>query len=273
MKDITLGQYFPGNSVIHRLDPRAKLLCVVLYITMIFVASSVSGVIFSVFLTLFLIILSGIPLKIFLRGMKPVLFIVLFTTFLNLFLTSGETLLVDFGFIHIYLEGLCSSILIVVRITLLVAGSGLFMTYTTTPIALSDGLESLLAPLKKIKVPVHEFSMMLTIALRFIPTIMEETEKIMNAQKARGADFTTGSLVNRAKALIPVLIPLFVSAFRRADELAVAMECRCYRGDEGRTRMKILKYTKSDIAFLAAGVIFVIGMILLNRFLPIYRLR
>ncbi len=237
MKDITLGQYFPGDSVIHKLDPRAKLLCVVLYIVMIFVASSVSGVLLALEVTLFLIIISGIPLKIILKGMKPILFIVIFTTLLNLFLTSGETLLLELGFIHIYLEGVCSSVLIVVRIMLLVAGSGLFMTYTTTPIALSDGLESLLAPLKKIKLTLHEFSMMLTIKLRLNQTIMEETEKIMNAQKARGADFSTGSLVSRAKALIPVLIPLFVSAFRRADELAVAMECRCYRGDNVRTLM------------------------------------
>ena len=227
LKDITLGQFFPGHSVIHRLDPRTKLLMLVVYIVALFMAVSwVSyGVLFG-FLAIS-IALSKIPVKSILKGMKPLVMILVFTAVLNIFFTEGETVLVNLGFAKITLEGLQRAFFMLIRILMLVTGTFL-MTYTTSPIALTDGLESLLNPLKKIKVPVHELSMMMCIALRFIPTLIEETDKIMSAQKARGADFENGKLMDRVKALIPILVPLFISAFRRADELATAMECRCY---------------------------------------------
>lgn len=272
MHDITLGQYFPGDSVLHRLDPRAKLTLAVMYIVAIFVAGSVSAFAMLIALTLCLMAVSGIPYSIFLKGLKPLIYIIVFTTVINVFLTSGEDLLFEAGFIRIYREGIVNAVLMILRVTLLVSGSGLFLTYTTSPITLTDGLEQLLSPLKAIKLPVHEFSMMMTIALRFIPTLVEETDKIMNAQKARGADFSTGSLIERAKALIPILVPLFVSAFKRADELAVAMECRCYRGDDGRTRMNTLRYSGVDVAAMILGVAAIALAVVLNRFAPILTL-
>lgn len=237
LKDITLGQYFPGKSVVHRLDPRTKLIVLVVYIVALFVASNwVSyGICFG-FLTV-CIAVSKIPLKAIVRGMKPLVLILVFTGVLNLFFTGGETVLVSFWVITITLEGLVRAVFMVTRILMLITATFL-LTYTTSPISLTDGLESLLSPLKKIRVPVHELSMMMCIALRFIPTLIEETDKIMAAQKARGADFETGKLMQRVKALVPILVPLFISAFRRADELATAMECRCYQGGDGRTKMK-----------------------------------
>ncbi len=272
MHDITLGQYFPGDSVLHRLDPRAKLTLAVMYIVAIFVAGSVSAFAMLIALTLCLMAASGIPYSIFLKGLKPLFYIIIFTTVINVFLTSGDDLLFEAGFIRIYREGIVNAVLMILRVTLLVSGSGLFLTYTTSPITLTDGLEQLLSPLKVLKLPVHEFSMMMTIALRFIPTLVEETDKIMNAQKSRGADFSTGSLMARAKALIPILVPLFVSAFKRADELAVAMECRCYRGDEGRTRMNTLRYSEIDVAAMVFGVAAIAAVVVLNRFVPILTL-
>lgn len=251
LKDITLGQYFPGNSFIHRLDPRTKLIVLVVYIVALFLAVNwVSYALMAGFLLL-CIKISTIPAKSFIRGMKPLIMILVFTGMLNLFFTTDGTVLVDFWIITITSGGLQRAVFMVVRILLLICGTFL-LTYTTSPISLTDGLEALMNPLKKIKVPVHELSMMMCIALRFIPTLIEETDKIMSAQKARGADFESGTLMEKAKALIPILVPLFISAFRRADELATAMECRCYQGGEGRTKMKLLRYTQWD--FRAFGI-------------------
>ena len=245
LKDITLGQYFPGQSVIHRLDPRTKLVMLVVYIVALFLAESwVSYGLMFLFLVS-VIWLSTIPLKSILRGMKPLVMILIFTGVLNLFFTQEGEVLFHFWILTVTTGGLSRAVMMMSRILMLITGTFL-LTYTTSPIALTDGLESLMKPLKKIGVPVHELSMMMCIALRFIPTLIEETDKIMCAQKARGADFETGSIIDRAKALIPVLVPLFISAFRRADELATAMECRCYHGGEGRTRLKQLKFTPED---------------------------
>ena len=253
LKDITLGQYFPGNSVIHRLDPRTKLIMTVLYIVALFLA--VNWISYGLML-LFLLVcirISGIPFKSIVRGMKPLVIIVIFTGILNLFYTDGGTVILSVWKFTITTAGVVRAIFMVGRILMLVSGTFL-LTYTTSPISLTDGLESLMSPLKKIRVPVHELSMMMCIALRFIPTLIEETDKIMSAQKARGADFETGNVLERAKALIPILVPLFVSAFRRADELATAMECRCYQGGEGRTKMKLLRYHRNDFFALGTGV-------------------
>lgn len=256
LKDITLGQYFPGQSVVHRLDPRTKLTMLVVYIVALFLAESwVSYGLMFLFLAC-VIWLSTIPLKSILRGMKPLVVILIFTGVLNLFFTQDGEVIVKFWIFTVTTGGLSRAIMMMSRILMLITGTFL-LTYTTSPIALTDGLESLMNPLKKIGVPVHELSMMMCIALRFIPTLIEETDKIMCAQKARGADFETGSLMERAKALIPILVPLFISAFRRADELATAMECRCYQGGDGRTKMKLLRYHLED--FLSYGV----GMVLL----------
>ena len=263
LKDITLGQFFPGYSAIHRLDPRTKLVMLVVYIVALFLAVNwVSYALMLVFLA-FCIAISRIQLKAFFRGMKPLIFILAFTAILNLFFTEGENLLVNVWVITIYWEGVTRALFMLLRILLMIMGTFL-LTYTTSPIALTDGLESLLSPLKKIKVPVHELSMMMCIALRFIPTLIEETDKIISAQKARGADFESGKLMQRVRALVPILVPLFVSAFRRADELATAMECRCYQGGDGRTKMKLLRYKLRDFkAFLLAAVLLA-GMIILR---------
>ncbi len=265
LKDITLGQFFPGHSLIHRLDPRTKLIMLVGYIVALFLA--VGWVSYGVMMAFLLvsIAISGIPAKSFLRGMKPLIFILIFTGILNLFFTQGETVLFSFLGLTLTLEGLVRAIQMVVRILMLIAGTFL-MTYTTSPIALTDGLESLLSPLKKIKVPVHELSMMMCIALRFIPTLIEETDKIMSAQKARGADFESGKLMDRVRAMIPILVPLFISAFRRADELATAMECRCYQGGEGRTKMKLLRYHRNDYLVLILGAGLIAAVCVLRSF-------
>ena len=265
LKDITLGQFFPGNSVIHRLDPRTKLVMLIVYIVALFVA--VSWISYAVMLVFLItsVAISKIPPKNIVRGMKPLVFILIFTGILNVFFTSGEHVLVSFWGIKITLEGLERAFFMVVRILMLITGTFL-LTYTTSPIALTDGLESLLSPLKVIKVPVHELSMMMCIALRFIPTLIEETDKIMSAQKARGADFETGKLMERVKALIPILVPLFISAFRRADELATAMECRCYHGGEGRTKMKLLRYMRRDYLTYGVGAVLLAVIITLATF-------
>ncbi len=270
--DVAFGQYYDGDSVIHKLDPRIKIILAIIYIVILFVAKSAASFALLLIGTVALIALSGIPLGVFAKSMRGIAFIVLFTAVINIFWYSGETLLVDFWIFTIYLEGIINALLIVVRIVLLLCGTSLFMTYTTTPIALTDGLERLLAPLKKIKVPVHEFSMMMSTALRFIPTLMEETQKIMNAQKSRGGDFSSGSVVKRIKALIPIIVPLFVSAFRHADELATAMECRCYTGGEGRTRMKVLRVAKGDIIALIIFCTVCAAVVLLDIFFPLYLL-
>ena len=262
LKDVTLGQYFPGNSLVHRLDPRTKLIATVLYIVALFLAKSFLSYGVMLALLALSIRISRVPLKSILRGMKPVLFIASFTAILNLFYTPGTHVLVKVWILTITLEGVFNAFFMVLRIMMLIAGTFL-LTYTTSPILLTDGLESLLSPLKKIKVPVHELSMMMSIALRFIPTLIEETDKIMSAQRARGADFESGNLLQRAKAMLPLLVPLFISAFRRADELAVAMECRCYRGGEGRTRLRQLKYQGIDhmTSFLFIAVTVAVGVL------------
>ena len=252
LKDITLGQYFPGDTPIHRLDPRTKILLTIFYIVALFMADFLLTYTL-VFLALVTgIALSRIPPKTILRGMKPVVFVVIITAILNLFYTPGVPI-VQFWIFQITVEGIWAAFFMVVRILMLITGTFL-LTYTTSPILLTDGIESLLSPLKKIRVPVHELAMMMSIALRFIPTLIEETDKIMNAQKARGAQLDTGKMTDRVKALVPVLIPLFISAFRRADELAMAMECRCYRGGDGRTRLKVLRCEKQDYIDLAVCI-------------------
>ena len=266
LKDITLGQYFPGNSVIHRLDPRTKLIMLVVYIVALFMASGwVSYALMGAFLVA-VVKISTIPPKSIVRGMKPLVMILVFTGVLNLFFTTGEgEPLVDFWIVTIYAEGLERALFMVIRILMLISGTFL-LTYTTSPISLTDGLESLMNPLKALKVPVHELSMMMCIALRFIPTLIEETDKIMCAQKARGADFESGSLMDKAKALVPILVPLFISAFRRADELATAMECRCYQGGEGRTKMKLLRYSLWDYEAFGVGVLLIGAVVALRAF-------
>ena len=264
LKDITLGQYFPGDSLAHRLDPRTKLLLTVIYIVILFCAKWFVSYALVALLLVVGVKVSGVAPKALVRGLKPILFIICFTAVLNLFYTPGETL-VSFWIFNITKEGVSTAFFMVLRITMLIMGTFL-LTYTTSPIALTDGLETLLGPLKKIKVPVHELAMIMSIALRFIPTLIEETDKIMSAQKARGADFESGNLFQRAKALVPILVPLFISAFRRADELAVAMECRCYHGDGGRTRMRVLKLRGADFAALFGGAALCVLIVVLGRF-------
>ena len=274
--DVSLGQYYEGDSLIHKLDPRTKLFYVIMFMVATFVAKSVYAFAFLFLIVIVSIIISRVPIRTILKGLKPLIVIVLFTAILNIFWTKGESLIWAFDIIpnrfsvSIYKEGLIKAALLALRIVMLLAETTLFLSYTTTPIELTDGIETALSPLKKIKLPIHEFAMLMTIALRFIPTLTDETGKIMNAQKARGADFASGGLIKRAKALIPIIIPLFVSSFRRADELATAMECRCYRGGEGRTRMKKLKFKIKDIFGLIFALILLAGVILINIYLSQY---
>ena len=265
ISDITLGQFFPGNSPIHRLDPRTKIILATLFIVTVFFANNPISFAFLTVITLTLIFISKISAKVILKGIKPIVFIVLFTAIINIFATKGDgTPLLSFWIIEIYLEGIARAVMMALRVILLIVGTSILLTYTTSPISLTDGLESLLSPLKAIKLPVHTFAMMMSIALRFIPTLIEETEKIMNAQKSRGADFTSGTLVQRGKALIPILVPLFVSSFKRAEELATAMECRCYRGDYKRNKLVKLEYKGLDFAFMALFILILAGLICLT---------
>lgn len=263
LKDITLGQYFPGNTIIHRLDPRIKLVLTFVYITALFLAKGVLAYSLMLIVLLTCISLSKLKLKTVLSGLRPVLVIILITVVLNIFFIQGETVLFEYHFIVITREGLLTAAFMAARFIMLIIGTFL-LTYTTSPIALTDGLERMLNPLKKIKLPIHELAMMMSIALRFIPTLIEETDKIMSAQKARGADFETGGLIKRAKAILPLIIPLFISAIRRADELATAMESRCYHGGEGRTRMKVLKTAARDYTALLCGAIVITAVVLLG---------
>ena len=265
IRDITIGQYFPGKSAIHRMDPRAKIIYSFLFIIILFIADSILAMAIGGAFVMMCYRISHIPLSMIRKSLKPIVPIVIFTGILNMFFVQG-TVLYSFWIFTITEEGLMMAVLMSTRIICLIAGTTL-LTYTTSPIALTDGIERLLSPLKKIKVPVHELAMMMTIALRFIPTLIEETDKIMSAQKARGADMETGSIVQRAKALVPILIPLFVSSFRRADELALAMECRCYRGGEGRTRMKQLHVSIIDFIGGMVMVLLLAGIIALNTIL------
>ena len=264
IRDITIGQHFPGNSLVHRFDPRLKLVLTIVYIAVLFAASNPLGLPLSVVFLAAMYKVSKIPLKMIGRSLKPILPIILFTAVLNVFFVSGEgDPLFQMGFVTIYADGVRYAIIMGVRVAALIAGTSL-LTYTTSPIVLTDAIEALLRPLAKLHFPVHELAMMMSIALRFIPTLIEETDKIMNAQKARGAMLDTGKLTERVKALVPVLIPLFISAFRRADELAMAMECRCYRGGEGRTRLKVLKCCRQDYLDVAFCLV-CFGVILASR--------
>lgn len=264
--NIALGQYYPSNSVLHRLDPRMKFILAIVYIVAGFVCKNILSFALLFVSTILLVLISRIPLKTVLGSVKAIIVIMIFTAIINVFLTKGESdeLLVSWKFINIYKSGLYNAAFIVIRILAMIIGASVFLTYTTTPIQLTDAIERLFSPLKVLHVPVHEFAMMMTIALRFIPTIVEETEKIMAAQKSRGADFSSGSVFKRVKALIPIIIPLFISAFRRAGDLATAMTCRCYRGGEGRTRMTVLKLSYRDFVALSVMVIFVATIVVIN---------
>ena len=262
LKDITLGQYFPGNSLLHRFDPRSKILFTVLFIAAIFLCKGLVSYGITLLILLMMIGISKVQPRVFLKGMKPVVFIVVCTAILNLFYTSG-TVLWSWGILKITEEGIWKAGFMVLRILMLIACT-LLLTYTTSPILLTDGLEMLLRPLKKLHFPVHELSMMMSIALRFIPTLIQETDKIISAQKARGADFDSGNLIQKAKALIPILIPLFISSFRRAEELAIAMECRCYHGDEGRTSLRQLRYAGRDYGLIVFSIALCAGIVVLR---------
>ncbi|NLD20193.1 MAG: energy-coupling factor transporter transmembrane protein EcfT [Clostridiales bacterium] len=262
IRDITLGQFYPGNSWIHRLDPRIKIMATILYIVALFVVGDFIGFIIAFLGLAVVIAVSRVPLGFILNGLKPVFIIIALTFTINMFMIKGEVL-VSIGFLEITREGLRTAVFMGIRLVLLIIGSSL-LTLTTRPISLTDGIEALLSPFKKIGLPAHELAMMMTIALRFIPTLLEETDKIMKAQQARGADFESGNIIRRAKALIPILVPLFISAFRIAQDLAMAMESRCYGGNIKRTRMNVMRFHSRD---LAASLIFIgfIALIILER--------
>lgn len=270
MKNISIGQYYAADSPIHRLDARTKLILAILCIVCTFICKSMFAFVALMIFGVLLVLISRIPPKVIFRAMKPIVFIMLFTALINIFWTGGERLLFEWKFIKVYAEGLYHAAFMTVRIIVLIIGSSIFLTYTTTPIALTDGTERLLSPLKKIKVPVHEFAMMMSIALRFVPTLIDEADRIMSAQKARGTDFSSGGLIKRAKALIPIIIPLFVSAFRRADELATAMECRCYHGGEGRTKLHVTHLGFSDFFALILMIAFGAALVLINIYASKY---
>ncbi len=249
-KDITIGQYLPLDSFIHKLDPRTKIISTIIYIITVFIINKFYAYVLLVIYLILCIVFSKVPLKFILKGLKPIVYLIVFTSILNLFFTSGEKLVFSFGPFNIFEEGIVRTFFLIFRLIFMIIGTSL-MTLTTSPIELTDGIENLLKPFRKIGVPAHEIAMMLTIALRFIPTLMDETDKIMKAQMSRGAELDSKNIIKKAKNLIPILIPLFISSFRRADELAMAMESRCYRGGEGRTRVKKLEYVLSDyLAFI-----------------------
>lgn len=263
IKDITIGQYFPGNSVIHRMDPRVKLLLDILYLVILFTSKSFTGLLMAMLFMVMCYVLSDIKLVMILKSIKPIMPLMVFTLIMNLLFIKGEEPLFEWWIIRIYPEGIRTSVFMIIRILALIVGMSL-LTYTTSPIMLTDAIERLLSPLKKVRFPVHELAMMMTIALRFIPTLIEETDKIMSAQKARGADLESGNVIQKAKALVPILVPLFVSSFKRANELATAMECRCYRGGEGRTRLKTLKTAPRDYVAAAVMLLLFAGIITMN---------
>ncbi len=265
LADITLGQYIPCESTVHNLDPRIKIIATFVFIVAVFLVKSVYSYALLFAFTFGIIMLSKISFTTVLKSIKPIVVVILFTAIVNIFLTAGDDVAFKIGFLKVTYTGLKTALAMSLRLVFLVMGTSL-LTYTTSPILLTDGIEKLLSPLKKIGFPSHELAMMMTIALRFIPTLFEETDKIIRAQKARGADFESGNLLKRTKALIPVLVPLFINSFRRADELALAMECRCYRGGEGRTRLKQLKIGKTDIVALFVIAFFVLAILLLNIF-------
>lgn len=261
--NITIGQYIPGDSVIHRADPRTKILLSIVFMVVIFLVNSFWTFTAMALFVLLTVVISGVPMKYTLRGLKPIMFIIIFTAVINIFTTGGTPISDKVPFRYITWEGVALALKLAVRLVLVII-SGSLLTFTTTPILLTDGIEKLLSPFRRIGVPAHELAMMMSIALRFIPTLLEETDKIMKAQAARGADFDTGNLVQRAKSFVPVLVPLFVSAFRRADELATAMEARCYRGGKGRTRLRDLEFTSVDTKIAIVTVTFFTVLLLLE---------
>lgn len=264
IKDITIGQYLPGESIVHRLDPRVKIMASFIFIINLFIINNFWGYIPAFLFILTAVIISGIPFKYIFKGLKPIIAIIIITALINIFLTTG-TVIYTVGPLTITREGLRLAGFMVIRLIFLIVGTSL-LTLTTSPISLTDGIESLLNPMKRIGVPAHELAMMMTIALRFIPTLIDETDKIMKAQMARGADFESGNIIRRAKNLIPLLVPLFISSFRRADDLALAMEARCYRGGVNRTRMKQLKIEGRDIVAIIA-LVFLSAVSILSRFI------
>ena len=266
LNDITLGQYFPGNSLLHRADARMKLISAVAFLVAVFLASGDVSFLFMLLLTGIIIVISGISFKTILRSLRPLVVIIAFTAAISIFWAKGDELIFEYGAVHIYKEGIALAVFMVLRMVCIVSGSFVLLTYTTSPTALTDALESLISPLKRLGVPVHEFAMMMTIALRFVSPLIEETDRIICAQKARGADFESGRIISRIKTLVPVLIPLFVSAFRRAMELAQAMECRCYTGGEGRTRMKRPSLRPADFILPVVIVAAAVAVVPLNGF-------
>ncbi len=265
LKDVTFGQYYPGNSLLHKTDPRIKMVILIEYLVIVLMAKTELAALLSLAFTAFLIAVSGIRFSVLIKSVKPLMFVLLFTAVINLFFTKSEQPpIIDLNFIKIYEEGIKTAVMMLLRLVSLVLGTSVLISFTTSPLELTDAIESLLSPLKKVNVPVHEFAMMMSIALRFIPTLIEETNKIISAQKARCADFESGNLLVRMRALIPILIPLFVSSVRRAEELADAMECRCYHGGEGRTKLKVMRSSPSDYVFLLSVSVLAVLMFLID---------
>ncbi|MGO5051530.1 energy-coupling factor transporter transmembrane component T family protein [Lachnospiraceae bacterium LCP25S3_G4] len=269
IRDITIGQYYPANSILHQLDPRVKIMCTLFYLISLFLSKSILGYVLAALFLIAIVKVSKVPVSFIVKGLKPIIMLLLITVIFNLFLTDGGKILVHVWIFKITEAGLRTAVYMAIRLTFLIAGSSL-MTLTTTPNALTDGIERLLYPMKKIKVPVHEIAMMMSIALRFIPILLEETDKIMKAQIARGADLESGNIIQKAKSMIPILVPLFVSAFRRANDLAMAMEARCYRGGEGRTKMKPLVYDQKDYIAYGVTVVYVIAVFVIGRYVPFH---
>ena len=269
IRDITIGQYYPAKSVIHRLDPRGKLVSTLLYLISLFLFKSISGYLIATVFLAAVIRVSRVPFSFIVRGLKPIVMLLMITVLFNLFLTRSGEVLFSAWIFTITEGGLTTAVYMAVRLIYLIIGSSL-MTFTTTPNELTDGMEALLHPLNKVRVPVHEVAMMMSIALRFIPILLEETDKIMKAQIARGADLESGNMIQRAKSMIPILVPLFVSAFRRANDLAMAMEARCYRGGEGRTKMKPLHYRGRDYTAYLAMAVYVVTVVVVGRFVPLH---
>lgn len=265
LRDITLGQYFPGTTLIHRLDPRSKLVFSFFYLIALFTAKSPLSYLLMFVVLVLGILLSRIRFSVFLKGLKPIMIIILFTAIMNLFFTKGGEVLWSLGALHITERGVSMAIYMMLRIIMLLLMT-LLLTYTTSPLMLTDGLDRLCSPLKHLHVPVHDFTMIMSIALRFIPTLIQETDKIMSAQKARGADFESGNVIRRAKALVPILIPLFISAFRRAEELSIAMDCRCFHDGQNRTRLRQLKLCANDVIILVFAVLLCAGIVLMRYF-------
>ena len=269
IRDITIGQYYPAKSIVHRLDPRVKLVSTLLYLISLFLFKSISGYLIATLFLIWVIGVSRVPFSFIVRGLKPVIMLLMITVLFNLFLTRSGAVLFHAWIFTITEGGLVTAVYMAVRLIYLIIGSSL-MTFTTTPNELTDGIEALLYPLNKVRVPVHEVAMMMSIALRFIPILLEETDKIMKAQIARGADFESGNMIQRAKSMIPILVPLFVSAFRRANDLAMAMEARCYRGGDGRTKMKPLRYRSRDFLAYLTMAVYVVLVVVIGRNVPLH---